>query len=921
MSQSPASFPPATGPRNFMAAVTRIGGLLQTPGLLEVKLKETSVALQEALGCELVWLGLLEDKGRAVVCQSGLFPSHNPLLLTHRLLQPGDLEDVVTGHQKLLQIPDIQRDIRCRAWWKAAQEWGICGTVAFPIVHRGEVLGLGVLGQCRWGLMVSAEEEEGLYLVGGLLGGAIAGDEGLARRQEELTSPLLTLAARLRQASDTETILQTVVDELHERLKPTRTVIYWLTNSREFEVRAFTQESSIYYVLPLGMRVAVRDLHGLYQQLCQDRLVSIADTAHDQRGYLSKALVQRLHLQALLAHPIIFQNKLLGYLALEQCDGPRIWTDQEQRLIQGMANLVGVTATQAKLYEMERRRFLEQMLINRIIQDIRNSLDPNEVMGSAVDRLGQGLNVDRCVLLNYDPHGPGLKVLHQFCKPGIPAIADLLPWPQGKADMSMLTAPTPVPIEDTDKDFRFLVWREALRQGSTRSLMICGLAHQGQPNGILCLHRCFVPQPWTYEEREIFQAVADQVGIALGQATLFQQAREQVELETKLNLSARRIRSAGSGEQVLQLLLQELAQMLEAPQVLLAQFGGERWEVLDHHQTHGTTALYNCIDLAPHTPLLEHLLKTEEALALIGPLEGIGAHTYSSLGGRMSSPSTTQLQGVVLVLDRAERKWRHVEKQLLQRLIQEALLTYAQTTAFLKLQQLSRQLKELNQYRNTMVSIASHEMRTPLTSIALFVETLQLDRELVSDQDLEQMQAECTRMTDLLNNLTTLVNLEANTTSFNYCTMVPAQLLEHLHHRIAPLAQEYQAQITLDDQTGGTSITMDEPRLEAVLYSLLENACKHTQAGVHVGLQARIQDQEIWFMVSDNGQGIPAEKLPTLFQPFIRVEDVMNHSKGGAGLGLAIARETVEKLGGTLSVTSTVGRGSSFTVQLPLQPS
>ncbi len=906
-------------PRSFMAAVSQIGGILQAPGLLEVKLRQTYRMLQESLNCDLIWFGLAQDKGRAIVNKGGSFPKSNPsVLINQRLVQPGDLEDVVLGYKKLIQVPDIQEDLRCRAWWKAAQDWDIHGIVAFPITHQGEVLGIGILGQHRWGLMLGAEEEEGLSLLGGLLGAAVASDEGQVRRQEELTTPLLTMADRLRQAYDTETVLQAVVDELYDRLTPTRVVIYWLADPREFEVRAFAQHSSIHYVLPLGMRIAVKDISGLYQQLCQDRTTSIADVPRDIRGYISKTLIQKLQIQAVLAHPIILQKELLGYLSLEQCGESRIWTDQEQRLVQGMANLVGVTTTQAKLYEIERRRFLEQMLINRIIKDIRNSLDPSQVMASAVDRLGQGLNVDRCILLSYEPNNAsGLRILHQFCKPGIPRVGPTLPWPEAEADRETLTSATPVTIEDISADFRFLDWREALGQGSTRSMMLCGLAHQGQPNGILCLHRCFIPQPWTQEEREIFQAVADQVGIALGQAMVFQQTQQQVEVETKLNQSARRISQSTSGDQVLRLLLRELAQTIKVPQVILVGRKGKDWELLAQH-IHSAPILRSELNLWPHYPIWEHVLQTEEVLPLSGPLEGLGNGIYSGLTGRVTLQQ--ELQAVVLLLDQEDRIWQPTEKQLVQRLIQETLVIYTQTTAFIKLQNLSAQLKSLNEYRNTMVSIASHEMRTPLASISLYVETLLMDRELITDDELGQMQIECNRMTDLLNNLSTLVDLESNTTQFTFQNVVLSDIILHLRRRITSLAERYQAQVKLEDHIQGIQFITDEKKLETILYNLLENACKHTQPGVVIKLKIHTSSEFITFTVSDTGQGISEDKLKTLFQPFMRVEDVMNHSKGGAGLGLAITRELVEKLGGEVTVTSTIGKGSSFVVRLPLTP-
>jgi signal transduction histidine kinase len=182
------------------------------------------------------------------------------------------------------------------------------------------------------------------------------------------------------------------------------------------------------------------------------------------------------------------------------------------------------------------------------------------------------------------------------------------------------------------------------------------------------------------------------------------------------------------------------------------------------------------------------------------------------------------------------------------------------------------------------------------------------------------MMQECNRMTNLVSNISTLVNLEANTTKFTYQLVQIPDVLTRLEKRLIPLAQRNHIQLSFEDQTHNLHFETDPQKLEAILFNLLENACLHTLSNVRVQLKVEAFPETVHFTVLDNGQGIPQDKLPTLFQPFIRVEEVMNHSKGGAGLGLAITRELVEKMGGTIVVESTQGQGSQFTVSLPQYP-
>lgn len=109
----------------------------------------------------------------------------------------------------------------------------------------------------------------------------------------------------------------------------------------------------------------------------------------------------------------------------------------------------------------------------------------------------------------------------------------------------------------------------------------------------------------------------------------------------------------------------------------------------------------------------------------------------------------------------------------------------------------------------------------------------------------------------------------------------------------------------------------DREQLRQVLVILLDNAVRYTPAGGRIHVQARADGREAVLTVHDTGIGIPEEALPRVFERFYRADDARNRQSGGVGLGLAIARELVTRHSGRISVTSTEGAGSTFTVRLP----
>ncbi len=926
---------PIASPRSLLSVLGELSAILQGANSFAEKQLSLFAVLREQLGFDLAWLGQIDGQSKLLQGRGGFIGEGSHGVLNSRMpIVPGEFLDRVTSHQEVFVTASIKEDPRSKAWWGYARDWGIQGALAFPLTFQGQCLGLCVLGSKRWGLMLSAEEEQTLKVLGDLIGSAMVQDKAQAdsARQNLLTAPLLVLADRLRQPQQMDPVFQTVVDELYVRLSPSRTAIYWLDlDRRELWVRAMSQKFNCGPVT--GTRLPLRDLYGLYQELKEDRIVAVTDVRSDLRGLISQAHLQKFRLLSLLAHPIIYQGDLLGYLAVEQTDQPRAWQPEEHQLVRAMANLVGVTTTQARLYEVTRRQALEQTLINQITRDIRNTLDPDEVLQAAVERLGSSLGVDRCLVLDFAVEAE-IEVLHEYRKAGITSARGLVPSPAHELEQRTLNSAVPVAIDDIESDFRFLSWRDYLRTSSTRSLMICGTAYQGKPNGILVLHYCFQTHSWTSEERSIMQAVADQVGIALGQAQLYRRTQEQAEVELRINQVGRAVRIAIPAGQVAPLALRELAEAMEAPLTAIL-FCAPTDETAALKLVYSQT---EWVQLAADTPLqvaanpfMQAVFAAPEPVELIldpgtapaGPHRLLWQQGVRSILG-MRLQAGKQLLGVVLVMNNQPKQWGQGFCQILTRLSGEFALAFSQAESFEKLQELSQQLQQLNAYKNNMVSISSHEMRTPLASIRAYVETM------VSEPDLDPaliqefmggMEVECIRLTNLLDNLNTLVILESRRTVWQYRVVKVNELLERVVARLQNLAGQNDVEVRMASSLPMDFVVyIDDAKVEQVLANLLENACKHTHAGCLAVLSVK-QPAPDWleFSVYDNGPGIPANKLSTLFQPFMRVQEVMNHSQGGAGLGLAICREIADQMGGRIEVESTVGSGSLFRVNLPLQ--
>jgi two-component system, OmpR family, phosphate regulon sensor histidine kinase PhoR len=215
------------------------------------------------------------------------------------------------------------------------------------------------------------------------------------------------------------------------------------------------------------------------------------------------------------------------------------------------------------------------------------------------------------------------------------------------------------------------------------------------------------------------------------------------------------------------------------------------------------------------------------------------------------------------------------------------------------------------------VANASHELRTPITIIKGFVETLQdmpeLPREMVVDI-IEKIVRNCQRMDNLVKNLLTLADIENLPESrFHECDL--GMLLENCREVV--LAVYENAQIDIEKGREFITVFADPDILELAIINLLDNACKYSTPAAHITVKIDQIEEEASISISDRGIGIPEQDLERIFDRFYTVNKARSRRLGGAGLGLSIVKTIIEKHDGTISVSSKMGVGTTFTIFLP----
>jgi signal transduction histidine kinase len=228
---------------------------------------------------------------------------------------------------------------------------------------------------------------------------------------------------------------------------------------------------------------------------------------------------------------------------------------------------------------------------------------------------------------------------------------------------------------------------------------------------------------------------------------------------------------------------------------------------------------------------------------------------------------------------------------------------------------------ELDRLKDEFVLTASHELRSPLTSVQGFAELLMLDKDSLTPRQRETVEIildNCRHLVRLLNDLLDLARSDAGRLSIRPQPTEVAPLVEDVVRTMRGQTEAAGQRLTEQVEPGLPLINVEPDRIRQILVNLLTNAHEYTPVGASIGVAARAVGAEVEISVSDNGPGIPPDQLERIFERFTRGDAGLTQRVGGTGLGLAISKSLVELHGGGISAESAVGQGSTFHVRLPI---
>jgi signal transduction histidine kinase len=862
----------------------------------------------------------------------------------------------------VVQIPDVQADLAYGALG-VAEKATYRSLIAVPLLRDGDPIGGITVGRAR----VGPFSEGQIRLLRTFADQAVIAIEHtrlfeaeqtrtreLTERTKELTEALEyqtatsdVLGVIAASPTDIQPVLQTLVESAC-RLCAAYDGIILLREGDWLQVKAHHG--------PIPVNVAKRKVtrDWVNGRCVADRVqIHVQDLQAEVAEYPEgAALAQRLGARTILATPLMREGEAIGAIMIRR-DEVRPFSDKQIGLLQTFADQAAIAIENTRLFDEVQARTKElqdsldrQTATGEVLGVISRS--PNEVqpvLDTIVATAQRLCQAERATVWRLE--GDTFRAVAHSGQPEERVeslLSARMPLSRGSMVGRATLARRAVQVEDVATDPELVAAHALNRAANTHTVLAVPLLLKGHSIGGITLGRTQVAR---FDDKQValVEAFADQAVIAIENSRLFEaeqaskrELTESLEQQTATADVLKVIsRSALDLQRVLDALVESAARLCNANDAVIFQVFGDGLRLVAHC---GQIPLGGAVGQYT-VPLVRGRIYARAVIdrrtihvadILAEADEYPGSRKVALQTGQRTALAVPLIHageaiGVISIRRTEVRPFTERQIELVNAFADQAVIAIENTRLFEEVQartrELARTVEDLeiaSQHKNQFVANMSHELRTPLAAILGYAELIQegfYEPQGPKSLDaLTRIRSNGKHLLGLINTVLDIAKIESGQFTLNMTEYAIESVVDTVRSATESLAQNKKLVLKTEVAKFLPAGLGDEQRLTQVLLNLVGNAIKFTDAG-EVRVTAKAVNGHFNVSVTDTGPGIPEEHQTRIFEQFHQVDSSNTKAKGGTGLGLAIAKEIVEMHGGRIWVESTVGKGSTFQMEIP----
>lgn len=765
--------------------------------------------------------------------------------------------------------------------------------------------------------------------------------DAVQQRNRELTF-LNGILQALTSTLDLDEVLTRVLEEMRHSLGVTASSV-WLTDdfTRELICHQATgpQNASVrHWRMPFGT--------GLVGWVAEhDQSLIVADAQADARHYSGVDHDTGLTVRSVISVPVRAHQRVIGVIQAVD-ESPHRFNADTLHWVELLATAAAIAIGNARLFRETRQRADRLAVLNEISAAVNQPLELNAIVQAAVGELTKTLHISQTGLALFDETRQHLVIVADIAASGSPPVSGVeIPVVNNPSMQYILANRAPLAIADAQHDPRLVSIRELMQQRQVQSILLVPLLVRGEVIGIIGCDAVDQRYRFTQEDIDLTMTIANLIAVRIDQARLFEAERDQRHLADALRESAAALNRSLYFDEVLDRVLANVGRVVphDAADFMLIDAAGIARVARDRGYTERglRSTIYTTSLVVAETPTLRLIQETGQPLVIPNTAQDARWIDFPETRWARSyagAPIRTKegIIGFLQVTSAVPDFFTPVHAERLQAFADQAAIAMENAWLYDQVQHYAdeleqrvaertrdlndayERLKALDQMKDQFVSSISHELRTPIANIQLYLNLLNMGKPEKRAAYMETLHRETARLNKMIEDLLDISHLDMGKTELRFTAVdinrVAAQLLTERKPEALERGVVLQS-VWLPE----LAVAYADPALiRQVLSNLLSNALSFTPSGGTVLCSTAYHgyaDREwITVTIKDTGPGIAADELPRLGDRFYRGRAARNYKVPGTGLGLAICKEIIDRHGGRLTIESEVGQGAIFIV-------